>query len=251
MSIIIVLLFFIIGLIFGSFFNVVGLRVPQQLSFSTGRSSCPHCHTPLKSYELIPVISYLLQRGKCRHCQTRISWIYPTIELLTGCLFAFSVYQLGFQIELIVALLFVSLLMIIFVSDITYMVIPNKVLLFFLPWFVLLRGIEPLTPWTSSIYGALVGAGIIAVIILLSKGGMGGGDLKLFGVLGIVLGLKQILLTFFLACIIGALISIFLMLFKKVDRKQAVPFGPYIVVAAMITYFYGNSLIHWYMNGLF
>lgn len=248
MSIIFTLVFFILGLIFGSFFNVVGLRLPQHQSFSTGRSYCPHCHTPLKSYELIPVISFLLQRGKCRHCKKSISIMYPLIELLTGCLFSLSYALIGINTELIVAILLMSMLMILFVSDLTYMIIPNKVLLFFLPLFILLRIIEPLTPWSSSITGAIVGFLIIAFIILISNGGMGAGDMKLFGVLGVVLGLKHVILTFFLSSLIGAVISFGLILFKKIDRRQSVPFGPYIVAGAIISYFYGHDIINWYVN---
>lgn len=248
MSIFFMFVFFILGIIFGSFFNVVGLRLPQQQSFTKGRSHCPHCHTPLKSYELIPVISYLLQLGKCRHCRQPISIIYPITELLTGCLFALSYVLIGLNVELIVALLLMSMLMILFVSDLSYMIIPNKVLLFFLPLFIVLRFIEPLTPWVSSVTGAVVGFGLIAVIILISNGGMGAGDMKLFGVLGIVLGLKNVLLTFFLATIIGAVVSFSLLLFKKLERKQSIPFGPFIVIAAIVSYFFGHDMIAWYLN---
>lgn len=248
MSILFTLISFLFGIIFGSFFNVVGLRLPQKQSFTSGRSHCPHCHTPLKSYELVPVLSYLFQRGKCRHCKQKISAIYPIIELLTGLLFALSYVLIGLNVELIVAILFMSMLMILFVSDLTYMIIPNKVLLFFLPLFIILRMIEPLTPWTTSITGAVVGFSMIAFIILISKGGMGAGDMKLFGVLGIVLGLKNVLLTFFLATIIGAVFGLGLLLFKKVKRNQSIPFGPFIVAAAIISYFAGNDIMAWYMN---
>ncbi|MGJ9457201.1 prepilin peptidase [Oceanobacillus sp. CF4.6] len=242
------ILFFLLGLIFGSFYNVVGLRIPQHIPFANDRSMCPNCKQQLTWYENIPLFSFLVQRGKCRHCKQSISYIYPTIELFTGILFAWSYYTLGFQFELITVLLLVSMLMIILVTDITYMLIPNKVLFFFLPFFIVMRFVVPLNPWWSAIVGAIIGFGLIFIIILISRGGMGAGDMKLFGVLGIVLGTEKILVAFFLACVIGSVIGMMLILFNVIERKQPVPFGPYIVLAALITYFYGDSIINWYFN---
>lgn len=241
-------LFFILGLIFGSFFNVVGLRLPQNKPFTNDRSFCPSCNHTLAWYELVPVLSFTMQLGKCRYCKTTISPIYPIGELATGILFALSYIEIGLELELITALLLVSMLMIIFVSDIIYMLIPNKVLLFYLPLFIVMRILQPLEPWHTSITGAIAGLGFTAIIILLSKGGMGAGDMKLFGVLGIVLGLKGILLVFFLSTIIGATVGSILLLFKLIDRKQPIPFGPYIVVAGIVAYFYGDSIINWYIQ---
>ncbi|WP_373893056.1 A24 family peptidase [Virgibacillus sp. CBA3643] len=248
MDVIFVVLFFLFGLIFGSFFNVVGLRVPRNQTFSNDRSFCPACKHILSWYELIPVVSYVIQQGKCRHCHGKISSIYPIIELTTGFLFMISYVMIGLQLELITALLLISMLVIILVSDITYMLIPNKVLLFFLPLIILMRIVQPLDPWWSAFAGGLIGSAIIALIILVSRGGMGAGDMKLFGVLGVVLGVEKVLVAFFLSCIIGAIIGMMLLLFKIIDRKQQVPFGPYIVVAALLTYFYGDSLLNWYFT---
>lgn len=241
-------IFFSLGLIFGSFFNVVGLRTPKKMSFATGRSQCPTCKNELSAIELIPVLSYIIQRGKCRHCHSTISPLYPIIELSTGLLYLFSFYKLGFTIELVTALLFISMLVIIFVTDITYMLIPNKILLFFLPFLIMLRIISPLTPWYDAIIGAVVGFGLVALIILVSKGGMGAGDMKLFGVLGIVVGWKLVLLTFFIAALFGAIVGGIMLAFNKVKRKQPIPFGPYIVVAAIITYFYGEQIVTLYLS---
>lgn len=245
-----IILFFLFGTIFGSFFNVVGLRVPKNVPFSNDRSYCPTCNKQLSWYELIPVLSFLTQKGKCRNCESRISFIYPVMELLTGLLFACSFMKIGFKLELITALLFISMLMIIFVSDITYMLIPNKILLFFLPFLAVMRIISPLDPWYNALIGAAVGFLFLAVIIIVSSGGMGAGDMKLFGVLGIVLGLGNVLLTFFIAALLGAVIGGILMALKKVDRKEPIPFGPYIVVGALVSYFYGSEIIHMYLSFL-
>ena len=243
-----VIMLFLFGIIFGSFFNVVGLRLPKKIPFHHDRSFCPVCKQQLKWYELIPIFSFIIQGGKCRNCSAEISPIYPIIEMLTGLLFAFSYTQIGFQLELITALLFISMLMIIFVSDIAYMLIPNKILLFFLPFLIVLRILAPLTPWYDAIIGAIVGFGLIALIIIVSQGGMGAGDMKLFGVIGIVLGWKKVLLAFFIAAFLGAIIGGILMVVNKVKKKQPIPFGPYIVVGALVSYFYGEQILTFYLS---
>src|SRR5690625_422515 len=168
------------------------------------------------------------------------------IELLTGLLFVLSYLMIGIECELITALLLIFMLMIIFVSDMTYMLIPNKVLLFFLPLFIIIRAIQPLEPWWSSITGGVVAFVLIALIISVSRGGMGAGDMKLFGLLGFILGLGKVLLTFFLASLFGAIFGITLLLCKIIDRKKPIPFGPYIIVATIISYFFGDVMMEWY-----
>ncbi|WP_053219020.1 prepilin peptidase [Virgibacillus senegalensis] len=243
--------FFILGLILGSFYNVVGLRVPKQELLAENRSYCPKCRHSLAWYELIPVFSYLFQRGRCRHCRRLISPIYPVTELGTGLLFAFSYWKVGLQPELLVALMLVSLLVIIWVSDIRYMEIPDRVLLFFLPLLIVGRIISPLDPWWSSLFGAAIGFFLLAVIILASRGGMGGGDMKLFGVLGLVLGWKKVLLAFFLSTVYGAVVTLVLLAFKLIERKNPVPFGPFIVLGSITVYFYGDKLFNWYFTSFF
>lgn len=242
------ILLFVFGTVFGSFFNVVGLRVPKGIKFANDRSYCPNCEKQLTWSELIPVLSYVFQGGKCRGCKQEISLIYPVVELSTGFLFAFSYYQIGLELELITAILLMSMLMIIFVTDMSYMLIPNKILLVFLPFLITMRIVVPLEPWYNAIIGGVVGYGLVALIILLSKGGMGAGDMKLLGVLGIVVGMGNVLLTFFLAALFGAIVGGILMVFQKVKRRQAIPFGPYIILATIITYFYGDYVIDWYLS---
>ncbi len=241
-----VLLFFIYGIVFGSFFNVVGLRVPKKESIISPPSHCTVCDRKLGMLDLIPVFSYLFLRGKCRNCGVKISPIYPTVEFVTGLLFALSFYKIGFQAELIVALVFSSLLVIITVSDIAYMLIPNKVLLPF--WIVLfiLRWISPLSPWWDSLLGAVVGFGLLLFIGIVSKGGMGGGDIKLFFVIGLVLGTVQTLLTLVLAALIGSVVGVIMLRKTGKGRKTPIPFGPSIAVAAVITYFWGMKIVDWY-----
>jgi leader peptidase (prepilin peptidase)/N-methyltransferase len=245
---IIAVIFFIYGIIFGSFFNVVGLRVPKKESIVSPPSHCTTCDRKLGFLDLVPVFSYIFLKGKCRKCGSKISPIYPFMEFVTGILFALSFYMVGFSGELVVAILFMSLLVIITVSDIAYMLIPNKVLL---PFALVLAGLRlfvPLEPWWDSFLGAAVGFGVLYLIAVVSKGGMGGGDIKLFFVIGLVLGTANTLLTLFLAALIGTIIGIILLKKTGKGRKTPIPFGPSIAVAAVIAYFWGADFVTWYWN---
>ncbi|WP_221566265.1 A24 family peptidase [Alkalihalobacillus sp. TS-13] len=242
------ILFFVLGLVFGSFFNVVGLRVPKKESLVRPGSHCTKCQKPLKPIDLIPVLSYFVTSGKCRYCKTRISIIYPIIELVTGVLFVFSFHQFGWSPMLIGSLILISMLMIIFVSDLFFMLIPNKILLVFAPLIILYRLWIPTNPWWDAWVGSLIGFSLLLLIAVISKGGMGGGDIKLFALLGLVFGWKGILLVLFLASFIGSIVGLSLFAMKKVKRKQHVPFGPFIVVAAFVTLFWGEPILRWYLN---
>lgn len=244
------LLLFTLGLILGSFYNVVGLSVPTNQSFTNRRSACPTCGRTLSPFELIPVVSYVIQGGKCRGCEARISPLYPIVELLTGILFAVAPLFIGWTSELWISWALISLLVIIFVSDIAYMLIPDKILLFFAVVFLFLRMFFPLSPWWDSILGAAVGFGLLLLIAVVSKGGMGGGDIKLYGVLGLVLGVKLVLLSFLFATFYGAFIGIIGLLTGLVKKRTAIPFGPYIVFGTLTAYFLGNSILQWYLHFL-
>ncbi|MER2263266.1 MAG: prepilin peptidase [Psychrobacillus sp.] len=251
MEIVIAIFVFIYGLVLGSFYNVVGLRVPKGESIVRPPSHCPICDRNLTVKDLVPVFSYVFLKGKCRGCGTKIHWVYPVIELTTGVLFTFAYLQLGFTWEFVTALLFISLLIIITVSDIAYMLIPDKILLFFLIPLIVCRMISPLTPWWDSAVGAIVGFGILLLVAMVSKGGMGGGDIKLFFVIGVVLGTVSTLVTLFLASVIGTVVGLITLKISKQGRKTPIPFGPSIAIAAVISYFYGQAIVDWYMNLFF
>lgn len=237
------IIYFIFGSILGSFFNVVGLRIPRNTFLSQRRSYCPVCQQQLRWFELIPIVSFFLQNGKCRQCQHKISFLYPIIEVTTGLLFSFCFWKIGHTLELITALIFISMLMIILVTDVVYMLIPDRILLFFLPLILIMRILSPLDPWYDTFIGAIIGFLLLAVIVIVSKGGMGGGDVKLFAVLGFVLGWQGTLLTLFLASFIGAIIGAILIGVNKMNRKQPIPFGPFIIIAAIISYFFGDNML--------
>ncbi|MFS0861730.1 prepilin peptidase [Fredinandcohnia sp. 179-A 10B2 NHS] len=238
----------IVAILFGSFFNVVGLRIPNGESIVHPRSSCPNCKHQLTAKELVPVFSFLFQKGACRNCGSRISPIYPSVEAVTAILFTISPLLVGWSKELIVAWTLISLLMIIFVSDVTYMIIPDKVLLFFSPVFLIERIFIPLTPWWDMLLGSAVGFLLLLVIALVSKGGMGGGDIKLYAVLGIALGWKLVLLSFFFATITGTILGLVGMALGKVKKGKPMPFGPAIVIGTLVAYYFGNEFLDWYTH---
>src|SRR3954447_17587287 len=171
---------FILGSVLGSFYNVVGLRVPQNGSIVRPRSHCTSCGRTLTALDMVAVFSWLLLRGKCRISGAKVSVIYPVMELATGLLFMLAFYHFGFNLEVLVSFTFISLLVIIIVSDIAYMLIPDKVLIFFTPLLIVERIFIPLDPWWDPLAGAVFGFGLLFLIAIISKGGMGGGDIKLF-----------------------------------------------------------------------
>ncbi|MFX3623031.1 MAG: A24 family peptidase [Ectobacillus sp.] len=239
---------FLVGMVLGSFYNVVGMRVPVGQSIVAPRSACPSCSHTLTAYELIPVISYVMQRGKCRSCRTAISPLYPMVEIMTGLLFVFSFLLYGWSAEVWIAWTLVSLLVIIVVSDLSYMLIPNKILLFFLPIAMLERFLVPLPSWWDSLAGAGIGFSILFLLAVISKGGMGGGDVKLFGLLGLFLGSELIILAFLLSSFYGTVFGIVGLAAGHVKRSKPMPFGPFIMMGALTSYFFGHRIIAYYFS---
>ncbi|RWZ59933.1 prepilin peptidase [Halobacillus fulvus] len=251
MQLFLTIYFFLLGTILGSFYNVVGLRLPKGGLFKESRSFCPTCKRTLKAYELIPILSFVIQKGRCRTCKANISFLYPAMELLSGVMFAYSFLVFGFTSQLILALLLLSMFHIIVVTDLVYMIIPDRLLLLFFVLFLIYRFLDPLDPWWSSLAGGAIGLFLTAAVIIASRGGMGGGDMKLFGMIGFVLGWELFLLTFFLSTLIGAVISGLLLLLKVWKRKEPIPFGPFIVIASCISFFSGKMIIGWYVHTFF
>ncbi|PSL43977.1 leader peptidase (prepilin peptidase)/N-methyltransferase [Salsuginibacillus halophilus] len=237
----------VVGLVIGSFLNVVGLRLPAGTPFTTDRSRCPACGRTIRALELIPVFSYIALRGRCRGCGEQISKLYPVMELATGSLFAVTYVAFGYSPEWAVALLFLMMLHVIVVSDLRFMLIPDKVLLAFgLPILLLRLTAAPLDVWWSPLAGALLGFSLLFVIALVSRGGMGGGDVKLFAVLGVVLGWELVLLAFFFSVSLGAVLGGIGLITGHVRRKEPMPFGPFIAAGALLAYGFGEAVLQWY-----
>lgn len=239
---------FVLGLILGSFYNVVGLRVPVKKSIVWPRSSCPRCGRVLTPFELIPFLSYLFQKGKCRGCSAPVSPLYPTMELLTGVLFAGSPLLVGWSEELIIAFALNSLLVIITVTDLSYMVIPDRILLFFAVVFLILHLFFPTITWWDAISGAAVGFSSLLFIAIISRGGMGGGDIKLFAVIGLAIGVKSVLLSLFFATLYGAIVGILFIFIGVFEKGKPVPFGPFIALGTLTAFFFGDGILSWYFT---
>ena len=245
---IVLLIFFIYGTIFGSFFNVVGLRVPNKTLFKQQRSYCDHCGRTLSWVELIPILSYFIFHRCCKECQQRISPLYPVIEFLTGILFAFTYYRVGWTPTLALGLLLISLVIPITVSDVIYQKIPNKILLFFIPLFLLYRLVNPLTPWWDSLAGAFFSFCLIFTILILTKGGIGIGDLKYFTLLGFIFGISRFLLLLFFSSLYCSIAGIILLKRSKSSLKTKISFGPYIGLATLTVFYFGEDILQQYLQ---
>lgn len=233
-------IFFILGTILGSFYNVVGYRLPKEESVIKPKHSyCPHCHNRLRWYELVPVLSYIIQLGKCRNCHHRISIFYPMIELLTGVLFAVSFYSFGYSYELIISLTLSSLFCIVIVSDVNYLIIPDEVT--FISALIIIVSkflIGGLVVGLKSIGSGLLLFGVMYLIMLLGnfmfkKESLGGADIKLMFVAGVALGPILGLLVIFIASVIALPVSLIIYV---VDKENVIPFGPFIVAAMLILF---------------
>lgn len=232
----------IMGTIFGSFYNVVGYRIPNGLSIVKPGSFCPKCNHSLKWYELIPIFSYIFQKGKCKCCKERISIIYPMVEITTGILFAVSYYIFGFSYEFILALIVSSFLVIVIVSDINYLIIPDEVTFFFclLLFFVKLF-IEGIVIAVFSLGFGVLLFGIMYLIMILGnlifkKESMGGGDVKLMFFVGMAIGPTLGMFSIFLSSVIALPLS--LMVYIK-DKDNVIPFGPFILIATFMIVLFG------------
>lgn len=228
---------FILGTMLGSFYNVVGYRLPKGESIVTPPSHCPNCNHRLGALELIPILSFIIQGGKCKNCKQKISWFYPVFEAFCGLLFVLSYISFGLTYELIIVLTFISMLIIVMVSDYHYMIISDEVLIFFglaiLIEKALIHGINTI-PMTL-LYGLIS----FAVMFILKKFGdlifrqesMGGGDIKLLGIFGIMLGIPNALMSIVVASFIGLPISLLAVNLKK---THIVPFGPFLSLGAIV-----------------
>jgi len=243
------LTFFVIGLFFGSFLNVVIYRFPGMKDIFIGRSYCPKCKKTIATYDLIPLFSYLILSGKCRSCGKPISIQYPLVEIITGLLFALSYYISGFSFSLIFYLPIFMLLILIFSYDLKHLEIPEVFSWLFLALAILAGLFANIYSINNFLLGGLVGGGILGILVGISEERwMGSGDIKIGLGFGFLLGYPRALLFLFLSFIIGALWGVFLILLKKGKLKSQVPFAPFLIISALITLIFGQELIDLYLN---
>ncbi|MGE5392116.1 MAG: prepilin peptidase [Deltaproteobacteria bacterium] len=255
------LLVTIIGLVIGSFLNVCIYRIPHGESIAFPPSHCTECGQRLAASDLIPVVSYVLLRGRCRYCKTNIPIRYPLVELLTGMVFLLLYIRYGLSLSFAFYAIMMATMIVVFFIDLDHLIIPDRLVVFA----SCLAGLTaiynlfmPLTVYGDSIWwnpllGALIGSGsllivaIIGSIIFRTDEAMGGGDIKLMIPIGLFLGWRLTIVTLFLAIIIAGLVGIFLLLLKKTSRGSSIPFGPFIVLATFIALMWGYQIIEWYL----
>ena len=237
---------FILGAIVGSFLNVLIYRLPRKIEVVYSRSFCPECGHKLGFFDLIPLLSYILLKGKCRYCGEKISFIYPLVEFLTGVIFVISFIYYGFSIFYLKFIIFSSILIVISIIDLKTMEIMDGPLYFGLFMGVIFLLIEK--NFINTLYGIVIAPLIFFLIIVLSKGGMGGGDLKLSFLFGLYLSFPKIIPWFFLSFLIGFIPAIYLLITKKATRKTPLPFGPFMAISGIIVFLFGNQIIRFYNN---
>ena len=240
---------FILGLILGSFFNVCIYRIPKEQSISYPPSHCTNCQNKIKWYDLIPVLSYVILGGKCRHCKEKISIRYPVIELITAFLFLGIYLEYGLSILTVKYIILCSFLIIIGMIDFdtTDVYDITTIPAIILGVIFVIYAVTQKMDWQFLLLGGLVGGGFIALIILLTKG-MGWGDAEICLFCGLFLGLKLTILMLFLSMLLGGIIGIILIVFKIKGRKDYIPFGPFIAMATLITILYGQNIIDFYIR---
>jgi leader peptidase (prepilin peptidase)/N-methyltransferase len=244
---------FILGLIVGSFSNVCIYRIPKNESIIFPASHCPKCHSNISPVDNIPLLSYILLKGRCRNCKSKISIQYPIVELLTGLIYLIISLIYGLSIQTLIYIILSSALIIIAFIDLNEEIVPDVISLpgivigFIISFFV------TYISFIDSALGILAGGGIILIIglagsVIFKKEAMGGGDVKLAAMIGAFLGWKYIIISLFLGFFLGALAGIILILSKIKSKEDMVPFGPFIVLGSFITILWGEKIISWYIG---
>ena len=266
----------IFGLIIGSFLNVIIFRLENGEKIINDRSRCLHCKHTLSWLDLIPILSFMFLKGKCRYCHSKISWQYPLVEIATGALFVL-IFNISAQIEPVLSWQFYlsifyyfyisSAFIVIFVYDLKHYIIPDKIIypaiiitttFHLFSEFITTNNFQfPISNFQSIfnsqflnfLFAAILASGFFYAIIIITKGkGMGGGDVKLAFLMGLLLGWPVILLSIFLAFILGSVIGIFLILIGRKRMKSMIPFGPFLIIGTFIGLFWGEEIIKWYLN---
>jgi leader peptidase (prepilin peptidase)/N-methyltransferase len=234
------------GLALGSFLNVVAARVPRKTSIVKPASACMECKTPIARRDNVPVVSWLVLRGRCRACRTRISPLYPAVELVTALLIAGCVLAFGLSARMVVAAFFCAVLVAISAIDLTHRIIPNRIVL---PAFVVVLVaqtlLEPSPEWALAALGA---SGFLFLAVLIHPAGMGMGDVKLALLMGAMLG-KTVPVALMLGMLAALVPAAFLLArHGSKARKMGIPFGPFLALGSVIALFAGDQIVDWYLN---
>jgi leader peptidase (prepilin peptidase)/N-methyltransferase len=263
---------FLFGLVIGSFLNVCILRIPADKSIVLPASSCTKCGKAIAPYDNIPVLSWIFLGGKCRTCKTKISAMYPAVELLTGLLFLACYFIFGLTVDALKWAVFAALLVVLTITDLRERILPDEVNFFGLGAGLLFsfftKSLDGTAQWISSRWfdfpppqmalsfadaalGALAGSGLLWIVAegyfrIRGREGMGLGDVKMMAAVGAFLGLKRTMMTVLVGSLLGSVIGIFLIVVSKKGRDYELPFGTFLGAGALLVVFFGTPALHWY-----
>jgi leader peptidase (prepilin peptidase) / N-methyltransferase len=263
---------FLFGLLIGSFLNVCILRIPADKSIVLPASSCTKCGKAIAAYDNIPVLSWVFLGGKCRNCKTKISAMYPAVELLTGLLFLASYFVFGPTVDALKWAVFAALLVVLTITDLRERILPDEVNFFGLGAGLLFslftKSLDGTAHWLAARWfdypppqmalsfidaalGAIAGSGLLWIVAegyfrLRGREGMGLGDVKMMAAVGAFLGLKRTMLTVLVGSLLGSVIGIFLIAVTKKGRDYELPFGTFLGAGALLVVFFGTPALHWY-----
>ena len=243
------------GLVWGSFLNVVIYRLPFGESLVTPRSRCPACCKLVASYDNIPVVSYLLLRGRCRHCRVSISIRYPGVELATSAASLLSFMRHGPSLEYLVELAFVAAMIALIFIDFDHQILPDSITLSGVVMGLALAWPRATITFIDALKGAALGASVLflvseAYFLLKKVEGMGFGDVKMMGMVGAFVAWKGVLLTLFLGSLVGSIVGVIVIQRSGGDMKTKLPFGTFLGMGAIVTMYAGERVIEWY-SGMF
>jgi leader peptidase (prepilin peptidase)/N-methyltransferase len=241
-------MFGLLGLAVGSFLNVCIDRLPAKKSLAYPPSHCDACHHPLSVKDLIPVFSYLWLRGKCRYCGARIPVRVFWVELGTGVLFAILFWLYGLTIQFPIIAFYSCVLLVLAVIDLKHKLLLNIIIY---PTIVIAFIIDIFRPEIgiiNGIIGGAIGFAILLIPALVSRTGMGWGDVKMAGLIGLMTGLPRVFVAILGGIILGGLAAILLIAIKKKGRKDMIPFGPFLTLATLVALVYGDQIINWYLK---
>jgi len=239
----------ILGLVLGSFLNVVAYRLPRGESLARPASRCPGCDAPIKPYDNVPVVSWVLLRGRCRSCGASIAWRYPLVEIATALLMALTVVVIGPNEEIWLALAFVLLLVPVTVIDIDFRIIPNKLMIAGVVAAPLILVLTQPGQLPEHLIAAVAAGGFLLVAAIAYPAGMGMGDVKLAFVMGLFLG-RDVGVALLVALVAGSIAGLAIMARKGVaeGRKTAVPFGPFLAFGGIVGLLAGEPVVDWYLR---
>lgn len=238
---------FLYGVAIGSFLNVLIYRFPIGIPVVKGRSFCPKCNIKLKVYDLVPILSYIRLRGKCRNCNNKISGRYPLVEFFTGCIAIITVYTIGLNLESLTVFIIASILMVIALIDLDTMTIPNEAIISLIPVALLLIFLQGRMNLFSILIGFFVVSLPMYILNIIIKDGFGGGDIKLMAICGAMLGWKSALVSGVIAVFVAGIYSSYMLICQKTKLGIRIAFGPYLCLGVYISLLYGEKMMDMYI----